>query len=171
MSPQIQTATEAPTKAPTKAPHISPLVQNSPDPQVYRVKTQLLSKGRTKELLAKTPDGMTVWIKCYAQGGENALHAHPGEDHTFVILMGKARFFGKDGEISELGRNEGIMIPRGAFYRFESCGDEPLVLLRIGTENEKLPVPRIDPQGEPLPGKSKANKYEEGIPIEELFYE
>lgn len=51
--------------------------------QIYRVRTQLLSKGRSDYVLAST-DLMTVRIKCYAQGGENVLHSHPGEDNTFI---------------------------------------------------------------------------------------
>ncbi|MEM9925557.1 MAG: cupin domain-containing protein [Cyanobacteria bacterium P01_D01_bin.50] len=146
------------------------LLCNSPEPQLYQLKTQLLSKGRSDRILAKT-DSMSVRIKCYAQGGENVLHAHPGEDHTFIVLAGSARFFGKDGEIAELNRNQGIMLPRGSFYRFQSCGDEPLVLLRVGAEKEKVPVTRVGVEGESLPGKSKANKHEDGVPIEGLFYE
>ncbi len=146
------------------------MVTNSPEPKLYQLRTQLLSKGRSDYVLAKT-DSMSVRIKCYAQGGENVLHAHPGEDHTFVILAGKARFFGKDGEVAELSRNQGIMLPRGTFYSFQSCGDEPLVLLRVGAEKDKVPVTRIGVEGESLPGKSKANKHEDGVPIEGLFYE
>jgi mannose-6-phosphate isomerase-like protein (cupin superfamily) len=138
--------------------------------QIYRVRTQLLSKGRSDYVLAST-DLMTVRIKCYAQGGENVLHSHPGEDHTFIVLAGKAKFFDKNGETAELSRNEGIMLRRGTYYKFQSCGDEPLVLLRVGAEKEKVPVKRIGLAGESLPGTSKANKHEDGVPIEGLFYE
>jgi len=142
----------------------------SPEPQVFQLKTQLLSKGRSDYTIAKT-DLMSVRIKCYAQGGENVLHSHPGEDHTFVVLAGKARFFGKDGEVGVFTRNQGIMLPRGCFYKFQSCGDEPLVLLRVGAEKEKLPVARIGVDGTSLPGKSKENKHEDGVPIEGLYYQ
>ncbi|NEP43807.1 MAG: cupin domain-containing protein [Okeania sp. SIO2H7] len=138
--------------------------------QVFQLKTQLLSKGRSDYTLAKT-DLMSVRIKCYAQGGENVLHSHPGDDHTFVILAGKARFFGKDGEVGVFSRNQGILVPRGGFYKFQSCGDEPLVMLRIGAEKEKIPVNRIGIDDKSLPGKSKENKHEDGVPIEGLYYE
>lgn len=138
--------------------------------QTYRVRTQLLSKGRSDYILANT-DLMTIRIKCYAQGGENVLHAHPGEDHSFIVLAGKARFFDKQGRVSELTRNEGIMLRRGVYYKFQSCGDEPLVLLRVGAEKEKVPVRRVGVSGDSLPGKSKANKHEEGVPIDGTFYE
>ena len=85
---------------------------------------------------------VTIRIKCYAQGGENVLHTHPGEDHAFIILAGMARFFGKDGETAVLTKNHGILIPSGCYYKFQSCGDEPLVLLRIGAQKEKLQLIR-----------------------------
>ena len=138
--------------------------------RTFRLRTQLLRAGRSDNLLAKT-DLMTVRIKCYAEGGENALHAHPAEDHTFVVLDGAARFVGREGEIGVLTRNEGIMLPKGTYYRFESCGDVPLVLLRVGAAKERPKVPRINPQGVPLPGNSPENKHEEGVPIEGRFYE
>ena len=144
--------------------------ENENGHQIYRVRTQLLSKGRSDYVLAST-DLMSVRIKCYAQGGENVLHSHPGEDHTFIVLAGKARFFDKNGETAELSRNEGIMLRRGTYYKFQSCGDEPLVLLRVGAQKEKVPVRRIGLSGESLPGNSKANKHEDGVPIEGLFYE
>ena len=145
-------------------------ITNPLKPQLYQLKTQLLGKGKSKQLLART-DCMTVQIKCYARGGENVLHAHPGEDHTFIVLAGAARFFGEDGEWAELTRNQGVMLPRGIYYYFQSCGDEPLVLLRVGTKQEEVPVRRIGIDGLPLPGNSKANKHEDGVPIEGLFYE
>lgn len=139
-------------------------------PQLFHLRTQLLSKGRSDQLLAGT-DLMSIRIKCYAQGGENALHAHPAEDHAFIVLDGAARFVGQDGEISVLTKNQGIMLPRGTYYRFESCGDTPLVLLRVGAEKEKLKVGRINPEGRPLPGNSPENKHEDGVPIEGRYYE
>ena len=98
--------------------------------ETFRVRTPLLKEGRLDTVLGEA-DRMQVRVKCYAEGGENALHTHLDQDHTFVVLAGKARFFDRDGVTGELGRNEGILLPRGAFYKFESCGDEPLVLLRV----------------------------------------
>ena len=57
---------------------------------------------------------MNVAIKCYAEGGENEFHAHAKEDHTFIVLQGRARFYQPDQAARELGRNEGILIPAGA---------------------------------------------------------
>lgn len=139
-------------------------------PQLFRLKTQLLSKGRSDQLLAGT-DLMSIRIKCYAQGGENALHAHTAEAHAFIVLDGAAKFFGKDGETSVLTKNQGILLPKGSYYKFESCGDGPLVLLRVGAQKDRPKVGRINPHGKPLPGGSPENKYEDGVLIEGLFYE
>ena len=139
-------------------------------PEVYRLRTPLMQQGRSDITLAQT-ENMTVRIKCYAAGGENALHAHAAEDHTFVVLAGQARFWGPDGEIATLGRNEGIMLPRGAYYRFESCADEPLVLLRVGAKLGTAEVPRMTLDGRPIPGDSLENKTVPPIVMEGAFYE
>jgi quercetin dioxygenase-like cupin family protein len=139
-------------------------------PQVYTVRTPLLRQGRLDTVLAQT-DTMQVRVKCYAAGGENALHTHPSEDHTFVVLAGKARFWGKDGEVATLGRNQGIMLPANCFYWFESCADEPLVLLRIGAKTMSEKKERMGPDGRPLPGGSLENKTVPVILMEDAYYE
>ena len=131
----------------------------SSDPTVFKLSAQLLEQGRTDTPLCAT-EGMTARLKVYASGGENALHAHPHEDHMFIVLQGSAQFLDSDGKLAKLGANEGIMLPKGSYYRFHAISDEPLVLLRVGTPNQspKLSPNRIDPEGEPMVGDSKANK-------------
>ena len=141
--------------------------------ETFKLRTPLLKEGRLDTVLGET-DLMQVRIKVYAEGGENALHTHLAEDHTFVILQGKARFYDREGVTAELARNEGILLPRGAFYKFESCGDEPLVLLRVGANvqgRDKSDESRLAPDGRPLPGHSAENLWKEPVPIEGAFYE
>ena len=145
-------------------------IDRSIKPQFFQVKTQLLSKGRSDYTLART-DAMSVRIKCYAQDGENALHTHPGQDHTFVVLAGKARFYDIDGNTTELTRNHGILIPEGYYHHFTSCGDEALVMLRISAEKRKVSARRIGIDGKPFPGRTKENNYQEKVAIEGLYYE
>ena len=61
------------------------------------------------------------------------------------------------------------MLPAGAFYYFQSSGDENLVMFRVGTrqtgQNE-----RLGPDGLPLPGHSARNKHVEGVPVEGQFF-
>src|ERR671935_3039182 len=97
----------------------------------YKLRAQLLEQGRTNTLLART-ENMTAVLKVYASGGENGLHTHPNEDHTFVVLQGKARYYDAEGNHTDVGKHEGIMLPAGAYYWFEAISEEPLVLLRVG---------------------------------------
>lgn len=135
-------------------------------PAVFNVAGQLLARGRTDTPLAATED-LSIRLKIYAEGGENELHAHPGEDHSFIVLQGHARFFGPAGEETVIGPNQGIMLPKGNLYRFFAVEGEPLVMLRIGTPNyAKQPDPsRTDADGNPMRGDSKKNK---SVPIEFL---
>jgi len=103
----------------------------TPPPQVFKLRIELMDEGSHRRVLADTGN-LELKIRCYAVGGgENAMHAHHGQDHSFIILQGRARYFGPQGEERELARNEGIMLPAGCYYCFENCGDEPLVVLRI----------------------------------------
>lgn len=149
--------------------------------QTFKLRTPLLSKGRSHTILASSKadtGAMNVAIKCYAEGGENEFHAHAREDHTFVVLQGRARFYQPDQAACELGRNEGILIPAGALYKFETASAEPLVLLRVG--NVWQPVAgeaaaansgRHDTQGAAFGAQAKANKGSKGVPIPGAFYE
>ena len=71
-------------------------------------------------------------VKVYAEGGENELHSHRREEHCFVVLQGEATFYGPHGETRTIGKNEGVLVPHGTFYRFKATSDEPLVMARIG---------------------------------------
>jgi mannose-6-phosphate isomerase-like protein (cupin superfamily) len=154
-----------------------------PTAQTFRLRTALLSKGRTHNVLASTNgDGhaMNIAIKCYSEGGENSFHTHTHEDHTFVVLQGRAIFHQPDLPDKELGRNEGILLPGGAYYKFEAVPGEPLVLLRVGNASKSLGMTngekpeesdRIAPDGSQLLGHSAANKHIDGVPIPGMFYE
>ena len=140
-------------------------------PYVFSLKGQLLEQGRTDSMLAATDD-LTIRLKIYASGGENELHAHPHEDHSFMILQGSARFFGPEGEAIELGQYEGIMLPRGNLYKFFATSEEPLVMIRVGNPNyKKQPAPRrIDKDGDEMRGDSKENKAVPVIFKEDAFF-
>jgi len=128
-------------------------------PSVFKVRGKLLEQGRTDTPLAAT-DNLTIRLKIYASGGENELHAHPFEDHSFVILQGLAEFYGPEGEAIKLGAHEGIMLPKGNLYWFNATSEEPLVMLRIGNPNyKKMGTPgRINAEGKEMRGDSEENK-------------
>lgn len=141
-------------------------------PSFFKMKTQLLDQGRTNTPLAKT-DNMWLTLKVYASGGENALHTHPAQDHVHLVLQGKARFFGPDGEHRDCGPNEGIMLPAGAFYYFNAISEEPLVILRIGapTGDADPSAQRLKPDGTPIPADSADNKKVPVIYKEDAWFE
>jgi mannose-6-phosphate isomerase-like protein (cupin superfamily) len=97
--------------------------------------TQLLSSGRTTECLVRS-GGLGLHAKVYAEGGENSLHAHDGEDHAFFVLAGTATFTAEDGAEIALNAFEGIVVPKGVYYKFQSSGEENLVLLRMSSASD-----------------------------------
>ena len=144
----------------------------SPDakPTVFRLHAQLLDQGRSNTMLAET-DNMWATLKVYASGGENGLHAHPHEDHLFVIMQGSARFFGPKDETIDLGKFQGIMLPAGTYYRFLSTGEEPLVLMRVGCQaGPGDAVDRLNIKGEPMSGDSEENGRVAMIPRPDAYF-
>ena len=134
----------------------------------------LLDEGSFRHLLADTGN-LQIKIRCYAAGGgENAMHAHHGQDHSFIVLMGKARYYGPRGEARELTRNEGVMLPSGCYYCFENSGDEPLVVLRIEsiTREGGDPNARIGLHGQQIEPHAPENNREKTLRFREgAFYE
>lgn len=147
------------------------MVRSDAKPTVFALKAQLLDQGRTDTMLGASED-LTIRIKVYASGGENELHAHTGEDHTFMILQGSARFYGPKGEEIDVGQYQGILLPKGAYYKFNATSKEPLVMIRVGSPNvrkQKKPY-RIDMDGKEMRGDSKENKKEPVIFREGAFF-
>lgn len=93
--------------------------------------TELLAQGTSFEPLA-TAENLWVNLKVYASGGENALHSHAGEDHSFILLQGKATFTFGDGSTRVVRQFEGVMIPKNVVYKFEADEAENLVMVRVG---------------------------------------
>lgn len=125
-------------------------------PELIDLRTQLISSGMTRELLAKG-EHSTFRIHVYATGlGEDhGMHAHIEEEHLFIVLQGRAQFVSLDGKLPELKKNQGIWLPKGCFYEFYNPADEPLVILRFGASPElMLSATRLTPDGRPIPGRS-----------------
>lgn len=103
----------------------------APPPSRFRLRAQLLDAGSESRVLGETPN-LQMKIRVYAANeGENAMHAHYNQDHSFIVLQGAARFYGPRGEVWDLGRNEGILLPEGTYYCFENAGADPLVVIRV----------------------------------------
>ena len=83
-------------------------------------------------------------VQVLKEGGENNLHAHTAQDGIWIVLKGRVKFYGKDDAVlAELGPLQGIHIPRGFFYWFESASPETLEILQVEAidktvKNERL---------------------------------
>ena len=81
--------------------------------------------------LAKT-DRLFGTIQVGREGGETNLHSHTHLDGFWFVLEGRVRFYSDETTLyAELGKNEGISVPRGTKYWFEAVGDVPLELLQV----------------------------------------
>jgi len=127
--------------------------------------TPVLEAGRFDQVLART-NAFAARVKVYAEGGENATHTHLKEDHLFLVLAGQATFHvGRDGdEVITANANDGVFLPRGAFYRFVSSGKENLVMFRVG-HFDAADRQRVGPDGAPLPSHSARNNHVDGIVV------
>ena len=66
------------------------------------------------------------------EGGENNLHYHTGTDIVYMVLQGRVKFHGPEGAVyGEFDQHEGLVIPAGARYWFETTGEVPLELFQV----------------------------------------
>jgi mannose-6-phosphate isomerase-like protein (cupin superfamily) len=101
--------------------------------QRFTVPTDLgVVEGNWMRLVA---DSGRLWVhaKAYAEGGENTLHRHLAEDHFFLVVSGAAEFTLEDDVTVRVGPLEGILLPRGASYRFRAEPGETLWMVRAGS--------------------------------------
>jgi mannose-6-phosphate isomerase-like protein (cupin superfamily) len=110
-------------------------------PTVFKNSPVELRNGKGVSVLCRT-DRMFAAVQTLQNGGENNLHSHAHLDGVWFVLRGKVRFYTTDDDVvAELGPQEGILIPRGYKYWFESMGDEELQLLQV--EASDVPVPTL----------------------------
>ncbi len=121
-----------------------------PAVQFFSLKSQLLTQGSHTTYVAQS-DLLSLAVKIYAAGGENKMHMHPEEDHSFIVLQGQATFHvGTDDNIKIVNANEGVMLPAGTCYWFLSSMPENLVMIRIGAAKSPPQVWRAFPDGRPF---------------------
>jgi mannose-6-phosphate isomerase-like protein (cupin superfamily) len=113
--------------------------------QKFTVHPQLLESGKQSHRLARNRD-ISCGVQVVSKGGETNLHAHSGVDEIWYVLAGEATFYGQGHTvIAKLARNEGLLIPHGEPYWFESSQPENLVILRFGAKiPDAGPDKRID---------------------------
>ncbi len=109
------------------------------DPETTPQTTLLNPKpGKARYTLCKT-DLVSADVRAYVGVGENELHHHTGNDGFWMVLRGRVAFYGEgDVVVAELGKHEGILIPRGFNYWFAGIGDERLELLHVGAKAQTV---------------------------------
>jgi len=135
-------------------------IEERPKAYKFSLKTPYMEQGRVTQLVAKT-DNVWIHTKTNAEGGENAVHCHMDEDHSFVVLEGQMSVFDEKDNEMKLEKYQGVMIPCKAYYRYLNTGEGNLVVLRIGCGiNADPPVGddmRLGPDGKQLQAGSAEN--------------
>ena len=132
-----------------------------PKAYTFSLKTPYMKQGRVTQLVAETAN-MWIHTKINAEGGENEIHSHLDEDHSFIVLEGQMSVFDETGREMKVEKYQGVMIPKGAYYRYLNTGTGNLVVLRIGAgvkgQSQGGGAMRVRPDGRPLPAESVDNK-------------
>jgi mannose-6-phosphate isomerase-like protein (cupin superfamily) len=133
----------------------------NPKAYTFSLKTPYMKQGRVTQLVAET-ENMWIHTKINAEGGENEIHCHRDEDHSFIVLEGEMSVFDETGRQMKVQQYQGVMIPRGAYYRYLNTGTGNLVVLRIGaggkSQTQVGEAMRVRPDGQPLLAGSVENK-------------
>jgi mannose-6-phosphate isomerase-like protein (cupin superfamily) len=119
--------------ADSKEPHAQIIEYSRPENQ---------DVPKTVTLLARTDIVFAAVQNLLLQGGENNLHHHKYLDGFWFVLSGRVRFYTVGDEVvGEFGRHQGVLVPRGFPYWFESVGDEPLELLQVEASSRPMATP------------------------------
>jgi mannose-6-phosphate isomerase-like protein (cupin superfamily) len=142
-----------------------------PQTKLFSLRTPYMKQGRMTQLVAET-ENMWIHTKINYEGGENEIHTHLDEDHSFIVLEGQMSVFDEKGNELKVGKYQGVMIPRGAYYRYLNTGPENLVVIRVGAgikgKKQGGEDMRVRPDGKPLVASSEENKTVP--PIEDTRY-
>lgn len=109
------------------------------EPTVYSYsKPELGERKKRVNILART-DIAVCGVQVVREGGENNLHSHTNLDGFWTVLAGRARFYTTDDVlIADLGPMEGVLIPRGYPYWFESSGENDLEIFQVEASARRL---------------------------------
>ena len=102
-----------------------------------------IDMGKVTLRLCKS-DHLSVSVQVVMKkGGETNLHSHTGQDEAWIVLGGRAKFYDKDRLVGDLGKYDGIFIPKAAPYWFEPT-EEPLEIMRVSATDKEIVDERID---------------------------
>jgi len=116
------------------------------DAQLMSYERPVLKEGQPKavKMLGRT-DRAFFAVQLVNEGGENNLHSHEHVDGFWFVLSGRARFYTTDDELlGDFGPMEGVVIPRGYPYWFESASEEQLELLQFEASDIVFSQPNED---------------------------
>src|SRR4029078_1877542 len=143
-----------------------------PKTQKFSLRTPYMKQGRITQLVAET-ENMWIHTKINAEGGENEIHQHLDEDHAFIVLEGQMSVFDEKGNEQEIKQHQGIMIPKGACYRYLNTGDGNLVVIRVGAglkgQQQGGKEMRLGANGKPLVSGTAENRNLPPIESREFF--
>ena len=100
------------------------------EPMQFRIDTEIPKDVPKKVTILSRTDRVVAAVQVIRNGGENNLHSHSHLDGVWTVLAGRAKFYGPgDKLMADLGPLEGIMVPRGVQYWFESGDDEQILVI------------------------------------------
>jgi mannose-6-phosphate isomerase-like protein (cupin superfamily) len=146
---------------------------DKPRAQLFSLKTPYMQQGRVTQLVAETPN---LWIhtKVNAEGGENEIHQHLDEDHAFIVLEGRMSVFDEKGNEMEVKQYQGVMLPKGAYYRYLNTGAGNLVVIRVGAgikgQQQGGKEMRLGANGKPLVSGTPENRNKPPIEMPGKFF-
>ena len=145
-----------------------------PHAQKFSLKTPYMKQGRITQLVAET-ENMWIHTKINAEGGENEIHKHLDEDHAFIVLEGQMSVFDENGGEIEVKQHQGVMIPKGAYYRYLNTGEGNLVVIRVGAgvkgQQQGGQEMRLGADGKPLVSGTPENRNKPPIEAGTFFAE
>ena len=81
----------------------------------------------------------------YVSNGTIRPHWIGTDDAFWYVINGAVKFYGEgDKLIGEFKKGEGILIPRGFQYWFESSASEPLEILRVTAKDQNVENKRVN---------------------------
>ena len=107
------------------------------EPILYQTPSVSGRRGVVK--LART-ETMVAMVQVWKPGaGESELHSHSAMDGLWLVLSGKARFYGEGSEYIEIGPHQAVFVPHDAPYWFENAGEEDLEILQVESIDPRIP--------------------------------
>ena len=98
-----------------------------------------------------------VILNCYQPGQSDEMHAHPKEEHVFLVWEGRLHLTGvEEGEDVILEKGQFVHIDNGYYYRLHNPGPGPAVYCQFRTLPAKEPKRRIVFFSESARGKREA---------------